>query len=469
MSTGPAPSVAVIGGGISGLVAARELEAQGIAVRVFEAEARVGGKIATGTLHGVSIEEGPDSFLARDPCVAELCGQLGLGQDLVAPAVFGAHILKGTRLVKLPSGLPYGIPISPWSAYRTGTLSMMGALRAAAEPLAVGRLVGPDVSVASFISRRFGREALDHLVDPLLAGTRAGSTAEMSLAAALPAVDDAARNHRSASAALRRARRATGESGGPPFLGLRGGLTRIVEALHAGLGSVTIDAKVESLRPNAHSDYELKLSGGEKVPADGVVLALPAYASASLIAPLAPEASRRLATIEHASAAVISLVYPMGSLMLPPDGSGLLIPSSAGRMLSACTWFSQKWPHVAPVDGSQVVRAFVGRAGRTEALDLEDDELAERVAKELNDILGSDARFDEARVSRWDRSLPQYEVGHLVSVSEIEELLKQHPAIAITGPSYRGSGLPDCVRNARVAARAVVQGLEKRVSTPTGA
>ena len=438
-------------------------------MRLFEAAARVGGKISTGTLHGVSIEEGPDSFLARDPCVAELCVELGLGQDLVAPAVFGAHILRGGRLVKLPPGLPYGIPISPWSAYRTGTLSMMGALRAAAEPLAAGRLTGPDVSVASFVSRRFGREALDHLVDPLLAGTRAGSTAEMSLAAALPAVNDAARNHRSTSTALRRARRASGESGGPPFLGLRGGLTRMVEALRAGLGSVTTGAKVESLRPNAHSGYELKLSSGEKVPADGVVLALPAYASASLIEPLSPEASHRLATIEHASAAVISLVYPMGALALPPDGSGLLIPSSAGRMLSACTWFSQKWPHVAPADGAQIVRAFVGRAGRTAALDLEDDELAERAVKELNDILGSDATCDEARVSRWDRSLPQYEVGHLVRVSEIERLLKRHPGVAVAGASYRGSGLPDCVRNARAAARAVVRDLEKRVSTPTGA
>ena len=469
MSTRPRPSVSVIGAGISGLVAARELESRGLSVRVFEAEARVGGKIATGTLHGMSIEEGPDSFLARDPCVSELCAELGLGQDLVAPTVFGAHILRGGRLVKLPSGLPYGIPISAWSAYRTGTLSMMGALRAAAEPLAAGRLSGPDVSVASFISRRFGREALDRLVDPLLAGTRAGSTGEMSLAAALPAVDDAARNHRSASIALRRARRTSGESGGPPFLGLRGGLTRMVEALRAGLGSVTTGAKVESLRANAHSGYELTLSGGEKVPADGVVLTLPAYACAPLIAPLAPEASRRLATIDHASAAVISLVYPLGSLGLPPDGSGLLIPSSAGRMLSACTWFSQKWPHAAPADGSRIVRAFVGRAGRTEALDLDDDELADRATKELNDILGSDARCDEARVSRWDRSLPQYEVGHLLRVSEIEESLKRHPGVAVAGASYRGSGLPDCVRSARAAARAVARGLETQVSTSSGA
>ena len=468
MSTQP-PSVAVIGAGISGLVAARELESRGLSVRVFEAEARVGGKIATGTLHGMSIEEGADSFLARDPCVSELCAELGLGDELVAPAVFGAHILRGGRLVRLPSGLPYGIPISPWSAYRTGTLSMMGALRAAAEPLAAGRLSGPDVSVASFISSRFGREALDHLVDPLLAGTRAGSTVEMSLAAALPAIDGAARDHRSVSTALRRARRASGESAGPPFLGLRGGLARMVEALRAGLGSVTTGTRVEGLRASAHSRYELTLSGGQKVPADGVVLTLPSYASAPLVAPLSPEASRRLATIDHASVAVISLVYPMGALALPPDGSGLLIPSSAGRMLSACTWFSQKWPHAAPSDGSQIVRAFVGRAGRTGVLDLDDDELADRAAKELNDILGSAAGFDEARVSRWDRSLPQYKVGHLLRVSEIEELLQRHPGIAVAGASYRGSGLPDCIRSARAAARAVERGLGSRVSTPTGA
>ena len=458
--TGPPPrSVAVIGGGISGLVAARELQARGARVHLYETGPRVGGKIRTATLRGALVEEGPDSFLARDPVAVHLCNELGLGEDLVAPAIFGAHILLRDRLVKLPPGLPYGLPISPWSAYRNGALSWRGALRAAAEPATGRRLAGRDVSVASFVRERFGKETLDHLVDPLLAGTRAGATGTMSLAAALPAVDDAARSSRSVTLALRRARKASGESGGPPFLGLRGGMTRMVEALGDGLDSVTTGATVESVRRESGAGYELTLHGSERVHAEGVVLAVPAYAAASLLQELLPRASRLLERIEYASVAVVTLVLPSGALPVPAGGSGLLVPDSAGRTISASTWLSQKWPHARPEDGSQVVRAFVGRAGRAPALDLADDELAGRVSSELNDILGSNATPEQVGVARWERSLPQYQVGHLFLVEQIERSLERHPRVAVTGAGYRGSGLPDCIRNAQAAARSVARGL----------
>jgi oxygen-dependent protoporphyrinogen oxidase len=455
----PSRSVAVVGGGISGLIAARELQSQGVRVHLYEAGARVGGKIRTGELRDAPVEEGPDSFLARDPVAVRLCYDLGLSDDLVAPAIFGAHILLEDRLVKLPQGLPYGIPISPWSAYRSGALSLTGAFRAAAEPVMGRRLRGRDVSVATFIRKRFGREALDRLVDPLLAGTRAGATGKMSLAAALPAADEAARNSRSVMLALRRARKASGETGAPPFLGLRGGMTRMIDALHEGLDSVTAGTTVESVRQEAGVGYELILSGTEKVHADGVVLAVPAYSAAPLLQELVPQASRLLERIEYASVAVVSLVYPADALPIPADASGLLVPISAGRTISAVTWFSQKWPHTRPPDGAQIVRAFVGRAGRTRALDLTDAELAGRAATELSDILASDAFPDDVRVSRWERSLPQYQVGHLRRVEEIERSLERHPRVAVTGAGYRGSGIPDCIRSARAAAHTVARAL----------
>lgn len=234
----------------------------------------------------------------------------------------------------------------------------------------------------------------------------------------------------------------------------------MVERLRAGLGSVTTGVTVEGLRQAAGSGYELTLSRAERVHVEGVVLAIPAYAAASLLQELAPQASRLLEKIEYASVAVVSLVYPPGALSVPPDASGLLIPSSAGRTLSACTWFSQKWPHARPPDGSQTVRAFVGRAGHMAALDLGDDELAGRAATELNDMLGPAASPEEVMVSRWDRSLPQYEVGHLERVSEVERSLERHPGVVVTGAGYRGSGLPDCILGASAAARSVDRGIE---------
>lgn len=459
MTAQPTRSVAVVGGGISGLIAARELQSQGIRVHLYEAASRVGGKIRTATLRDAPVEEGPDSFLARDPVAVRLCDDLGLAGDLVAPAIFAAHILLKGRFVKLPPGLPYGIPISPWSAYRSGALSLAGALRVAAEPVTGRRLTGRDVSVEAFVRKRFGRQTLDRLVDPLLAGTRAGATGRMSLAAALPAVDEAARTSRSVMLALRRARKASGETGAPPFLGLHGGMTRIVDALREGLDSVTTGTTVESVRQEAGVGYQLILSGNEKVHADGVVLAVPAYSAASLLQELVPQASRLLEKIEYASVAVVSLAYPSDALPIPADASGLLIPSSARRTISAVTWFSQKWPHTRPPDDPQIVRAFVGRAGRIRALDLSDAELAGRAATELSDILASDAFPDEVRVSRWERSLPQYHVGHLSHVEEIERSLERHPRVAVTGAGFRGSGIPDCIRSARAAAHTVAQGL----------
>ena len=163
--------------------------------------------------------------------------------------------------------------------------------------------------------------------------------------------------------------------------------------------------------------------------------------------------------IEYASVAVVSLVYPSDALPIPADASGLLIPTSAGRTISAVTWFSQKWPHTRPADGAQIVRAFVGRAGRARALDLTNAELAGRAATELSDILESDQFPDDVRVSRWERSLPQYQVGHLGRVEEIERSLERHPRVAVTGAGYRGSGIPDCIRSARTAAHTVARGL----------
>lgn len=236
-------------------------------------------------------------------------------------------------------------------------------------------------------------------------------------------------------------------------------MTRMVEALRDGLDSVTTGAIVERVRQEPGAGYELTILGNERVHADGVVLAVPPYAAASLLLELVPQASRLLERIEYASVAVVTLILPAGAMPVPADASGLLIPDSAGRMISASTWLSQKWPHARPEDGSQVVRAFVGRAGRAPALDLADDELAGRVSSELNDILGSNATPEQVAVARWERSLPQYQVGHLLLVEEIERSLGGHPRVAVTGAGYRGSGLPDCIRNAQAAARSVARGL----------
>jgi oxygen-dependent protoporphyrinogen oxidase len=308
--------------------------------------------------------------------------------------------------------------------------------------------------VGAFVRRRFGRAALAELVDPLLAGTRAGDADDMSLAAALPHIDFLARRHRSVIRGLRDARRRGAlESGPPPFLTVRGGLGRLVEHLvrdlqgRAELRSATPVVRVEA----GDAGFVVHLAGGGRRPVAGVVLAVPAHRASGLLRDASPTAAAELAAIAHASVAAATLVYPPGTFDPPAGTSGMLVAGGGGGTLSACSWFSTKWPHSAP-GGETVIRGFVGRSGRHPALDLDDERLTARLATDLRDALGIAAPPRRTFVTRWENGLPQYAVGHLERVGRIEAALARWPRLALAGASYRGSGLPDCIRQARAAA-----------------
>ncbi|MGH2747254.1 MAG: protoporphyrinogen oxidase [Actinomycetota bacterium] len=452
--------VAVVGGGIAGLVATRKLVRSGLNVSLLEESDRLGGKIATEAVDDVEIDAGPDSFLARDPAAVELCRDLGLGDQLVSPAVFGAYVWLGRDLRKVPAGFPYGLPVAPAAAWRTGVLTARGAARAAADLVLPNRLSDSDVSIGEFVRSRFGDEALERLVDPLLAGTRAGRADDISLRAATPQIDALARSDRSVIRAVRRERRRGRlESGPPPFLAVKGGIVRVVDRLQDELeGKADVHAGRRVTRVGVERGrYRLETTDGSIV-SDAVILAVPAFVAANLLEEALPDAAALLARVEYASVAVATLVFPPRSFAPPRGGSGFLVPSGAGRTVAACTWYSTKWPHAAPVDGRQIVRAFVGRAAGDGALAASDDELIARVAGELHDAMGFAEPPVARALTRWERALPQYAVGHAERMDEIEALLP--PAMAVAGAGYRGSGLPDCIRQAQQAAAHIRATLE---------
>lgn len=456
------PTVAVVGGGITGLTAAWTLAKAGMEVVVLEAQGRLGGVIKTDRLDGVPVEAGPDAFLAGDAIVS-LCAAVGLQDDLIPPSVFGAYIWSRGRLRCLPPGVVLGLPAWPTQALRAGLLSPIGALRATAEVLVPGPLRGGDVSVGTLVRRRFGPEVLERLVDPLMAGRRAGHTDDMSLQAADAKLDGLARAHRSILLGIRRGRR-SGElaDGPPPFLAPRGGMERLVDALARGLcdrlGPGCIRTGAPVTRVSSRGDgFTLDLLRNGPLDADGVVVCLPAAQAAGVLRGLSGDVSRELEGIPFASTAVATFVYPPDSCALPPDGSGFLVPSSEGKTLAACTWYSLKWPSSAPADGGIVLRAFIGRAGTDPALSLDDDDLAVLLQRELGDALRPTAPPRLRQVARWTDSLPQYRVGHAERVTRIERALEGHPRLALAGAAYRGSGIPDCVAGAEVAARRVLE------------
>ena len=435
---------------------------KGVRVALIEGERRLGGKIRTEELEGRPVEAGPDGLLARVPWAVSLCEELGLADDLIPAAAQGAHLWSRGRLRPLPAGLVLGLPTSPLATIRSGILSPWGMLRAGADLILPNRMPSGDISVGTLVRHRLGRQALERLVDPLLGGIYAGRADELSLRAAAPQIDAVARAHRSLLLGFRSARReAPPARSGPSFITLRGGLERLVDALRERIrpsATLFLARPVLGLARGPDDDWRLDL-GNESVGAQAVILAVPAFAAERLVRGVSPGAARELACIDYASVATVTLAYPAAAWRSPPKGTGFLVPPMEGATMTACTWVSAKWPHLAPPDGGQLVRCSVGRSGNVEALSLDDDELIRVASTELAGMMGLREGPRASKVCRWERALPQYRVGHLERVESARGSLP--PTLALAGAAYGGVGIPDCIRQGAEAARQVLAALQR--------
>jgi len=468
-TTSPAavPEVVVVGGGITGLAAAWFLR-RDARVTVLEAEERLGGKIRTETLGGVPVEAGPDTFLAREPEAVDLCRQLGLGDALVAPANNKAWVWSRRKLRRLPEPHVLGVPLELRPVLRSGLVSGPGVARAALDLVLPRQRDGGDRSVADVIGNRLGTEVLDRLVEPLVGGINAGTATGLSLASTAPPLARAATTSRSLLLSLRRARRLATDATPPPgplFLGLAGGMERLVAALRESLLAAGVELRtgtgvacVEATEPAAGAGrprVRVVLQDGPPIDADAVVLTAPAFAAAELLAGSAPDTAAELADIETASVCVATLAYPVDAVRTYLDGAGFLVPRVDGRLVTACTWTTSKWPELRR-GGHVLLRGSAGRAGDTRAMQLDDDALVARVADELREALTLAADPMSARVDRWPRAFPQYQPGHAARVARIEAALaRELPAVHLAGASYRGIGIAACIRSAHTAANQV--------------
>jgi oxygen-dependent protoporphyrinogen oxidase len=452
--------VVVIGGGVTGLAAAHALAIRGddLEVTLVEGDARLGGKIMTEHEDGITYEGGADAFVARDPAILQLCTDLGLRGDLVAPSVFGAHIWSGDKMKALPAEWAFGLPTGASSILGSDLLPLDTKIRALWDLVAPGKLTGDDISVGDLVRRRLGGQLLERVVDPLLGGSRAGTADDISLAAAMPQLDAVARSFASLARGLNKARR-EGElpEGPPPFLGLPGGMQRLVDSLAGSLGRVSVRTGTRAVSiDGGPAGYSIPLDDGAALQADGAIIAVPAYSAAELVDAINPEAARQLYRIQYASSAVAVLVYPGGQEKVPRTGSGFLVPSRDHRTLTACTWYSTKWPEAAPGDPRLVLRCFVGRTDREASLALDDDDLVGLIDGEVKEALGLTETLQTWKLYRWDRGLPHYRVGHLTLVEKIDAAVAATPGIELAGAAYRGTGLPDCVRQGQQAAARVL-------------
>ena len=470
-------TVAIVGGGISGLSTAFSIQEQaaaaGLSVKctVLDASARWGGKIVTHRVGDLITEAGPDSFLSQKPAGLQLIEKLGLSHQVIDTNESGkkAFVYSGGRLRELPEGLVVITPGQVGPFLRSGLLTIGGLARMGLDLVIPAKRSQQDESLASFFRRRFGRQAFERMMEPLMAGIYAGDAEQMSVKATFPRFLELEQDYGSVIRGMLAARKSdpSRPSNTPRhtmFVSLRNGLADLVGALIRRLTDHGVVLRsgtaVESLRVRSQElgrwTYDVMLQDGSALSVDSLVLATPAFVSADLLRPLTPIAGGVLETIPYASTATIALAYPASVIGGAVDGYGFVVPRVERRDLLAATWTSLKWPNRAPSD-RLLVRCYVGGVGREEILQLDDEALVTRVKAELKQICSVQAEPAYVEVNRWVKAMPQYLLGHLERVEQVELALSRYGGLVLTGAAYRGVGIPDCIRDGTLAAQRVVR------------
>jgi protoporphyrinogen/coproporphyrinogen III oxidase len=473
--------IAIIGGGIAGLAAAYELEkahnaGAPVSYTLFEARERLGGSLSSEIIDGAVIERGPDSFLTEKPAAAELCRELGLGDQLLPSndANRKTYILVRNRLVALPDGLMFLIPTKLIPTALTRLFSVTTKVRMALELLHPPRPSGlPDESVADLVERHYGTEAVNRLADPLLSGIYGGDATQLSARTVLPRLVEMETQYCSLTRGMLAAHRkmrgmakaaqSNGNSSTAPrpprsiFTALRGGMQQLVDALTAKIdpASIRVSTPVSSISKNRNG-WTVQ-AGGVEEDYDAIIFASPAWAAGALLAPIDPVLGEDLSTIPYSSSITINLVYDESKLGTLPEGFGFLVPAVENRAMLACTFVQRKFLGRTP-PGKAVFRAFLGGI-RNESLMTEPDEaLVAVVRRELSEILGDKAvsasvEPEYTQVTRWRRAMAQYSVGHQDRIARISSHAATLPGLRLVGNAYDGIGIPDCIRLGRKAAK----------------
>lgn len=457
--------VVIVGGGITGLAAAHRLaeidreRGFGVDVTLVESSHRLGGVIDTECAEGFVLEHGPDSILTEKPWAKQLAERIGLGARMIPTEDRhrGTYVVRGGRLVPLPEGFLMMAPTQIGAFLRSSVFSWTGKARIALE-LLIPRGHGGDESLASFVRRRFGREALDRAVQPLIGGIYSADPEKLSLAATMPRFLEMERTQRSVIKAMwQTQRRAPRESSGARwslFFNFDRGSQVLVDELVRRIPETRVHLHEQVTALERTGSTWRVIMGGTSLTADAVIVAAPAHGAATILRPVDADLARDLAAIDWSSAAVVLLAYRSADVPRAIDGFGFVVPAVERRRIIAGSYSSRKYTGRAP-DGFTLLRAFVGGFAQGAALAQNDEAIVADVRAEFADLLSIRAEPVLTRVRRWERSMPQYELGHLERVARIETRVGTIPGLALAGNSYRGVGIPDCVRDGEAAAERI--------------
>jgi protoporphyrinogen/coproporphyrinogen III oxidase len=467
--------VIVIGGGITGLAAAYRLRESAAArempleVTLFERSEHLGGALESIPREGFILETGADSFLSEKPEARELAKRLGLEAELIPTrAEFRrTMVVRAGRLVEVPEGFSLMAPARLGPVLRSELFSPLGKLRIALEPFIPARTEGDEESLASFVTRRLGREVLDRVAQPLAGGIYTADPERLSITATMARFVEMERRYGSVCKGLRTAERARGaaakgDSGArwSLFLSLRSGLGVLPETLATKLGgSIRSSTAVQSIAREGDF-WRVRFDESASEVADAVICTAPAFAAATMLNAMNEHLAKRLGEISYASAAVVNMTFRENDFPTRPRSFGFVVPIAERRRIIAGSLTSLKFENRAPA-GFIAARAFVGGVLQNDMMRQSDDDMIAAVREEFGAMLGITAAPEFAIVRRWPDSMPQYVVGHLARVAEIERLAAEIPAFALAGAAYRGVGIPDCIRGGEAAAEKIITQLGK--------
>jgi protoporphyrinogen/coproporphyrinogen III oxidase len=443
--------VAIVGSGISACACAVRLKQKGIDFTIFEKEKIPGGKLITETIDGFIVEGGPDSFLPEKRWTLDLIKEVGLENELLPTNEEhkGTYLYSGGRLHRLPEGVMLMVPTMIAPLVRSSLISWPGKIRMGMELFVPKKKDAGDESLARFVTRRLGRECLEKIAEPLVAGIHTSNPDDMSVRAIFPRFLDMEQKYGSLIRGMVRATKTVSQKNDKEmtyFMSLKRGMQDLVDASFGFVGAENIapGSAVQSITKTA-GGYGLVV-GSEQMTFDAVVLTAPSYAASVMVRAMDPMLADRLSSVEWSSTATISLAFKKKDVPSDLPGFGFIVPRVEKRRINAATWSSIKWSFRAPSD-SLLVRCFVGGGHDEELVFYDDNELVRVVSEELGAIAGIRALPLFSKIYRWAKSMPRYTVGHLARVAAIDETLRAYPGLYLVGSSYRGIGIGDCVKS----------------------
>jgi len=454
--------IAIIGGGISALACAVALKEKGLDFTLFEKESAVGGKLFTEKIDDFTVEGGPDSYLPEKIWSVQLIKKVGLAGEMLCSndEHKGTFIYSGGRLHPLPEGVMLMVPTMIMPLAKSGLITWPGKMRMGMELFVPPRKEMKDESLAEFVTRRLGRECLEKIAEPLVAGIHTSNPDNMSVLATFPRFVEMERK----SGSLIKGMVAAMKRMPPPnpagtkmtyFMSLKGGMQELAEgcASYIGAERIRTGAAVVSVEKKKNG-YCLTFNDGATADFDSIVIATPAYITKKLLGRVDEELCGRLSAIAWSSSATVSIAFRKGEMKKSLPGFGFIVPRVENRRINACTWSSIKWSHRA-ADDTELIRSFVGGGHHEELVSLDDKELLAIVREELQELIGITAAPVFSKVYRWFEGMPKYTVGHLERVAAIDEKCASHRGLFLIGCSYHGIGIGDCVKSGFDAAAAI--------------